>query len=177
MTIQTLDRLRYGASSLRVIVQQSFYVPWIFTFILQWQTNRILLVDDEPDHCLTYQMVLQDAGFECVSYTDSTKALQEFKPGYYGLVILDIRMPNLDGFAFCEKIREIDKPIKIVFITAGELYDRNFIKKRYPKLSNDVNITLVRKPIVNDELLKIVNTTMGHGIRSNMQDASQPGMT
>ena len=157
MTIQTLDRLRYGASSLRVIVQQSFYVPWNFTFILQSQTNRILLVDDEPDHCLTYQMILQDAGFECVSYIDSVKALQEFKPEYYDLVILDIRMPNLDGFAFCEKIREIDKPVKIVFITAGELYDGNFIKKHYPKLSNDVNITHARKPIVNDDLLKIAN--------------------
>jgi two-component system catabolic regulation response regulator CreB/two-component system response regulator ChvI len=168
----------YNPSNLKTaIVQQSFYDVWFFTFILQSQTNRILLVDDDPDHCLTYQMVLQDAGFECVSYIDSTKALQEFKPEYYDLVILDIRMPNLDGFAFCEKIREIDKPVKIVFITAGELYDGNFIKKHYPKLSNDVNITLVRKPIVNDELLKIVNMTIAHRIRSKMQDAGQPGMT
>jgi len=105
-------------------------------------------------------MILQDAGFECISYIDSAKALQEFKPEYYDLVILDIRMPNLDGFAFCEKIREIDKPVKIVFITAGELYDGNFIKKHYPKLSKDVNITHARKPIVNDELLKIANMTV-----------------
>jgi DNA-binding response OmpR family regulator len=60
-------------------------------------------------------MILQDAGFECGSYIDSVRALQEFKPEYYDLVILDIRMPNLDGFAFCEKIREIDKPVKIVY--------------------------------------------------------------
>ena len=72
------------------------------------QANRILLVDDEPDHCLTYQMTLQDAGFKCVSFTDSYKALQEFTPDYYDLVILDIRMPKLDGFALCEKIREVD---------------------------------------------------------------------
>jgi CheY-like chemotaxis protein len=98
----------YNPSNLKTaIVQQSFYDVWFFTFILQSQTNRILLVDDEPDHCLTYQMVLQDAGFECVSYIDSTKALQEFKPEYYDLVILDIRMPNLDGFAFCEKCERI----------------------------------------------------------------------
>jgi len=123
----------YGPSSLRVIVQQSFYGAWFFTLILQRQTNRILLVDDEPDHCLTYQMILQDAGFKCVSYIDSLKALKEFKPDYYDLVILDIRMPKLDGFALCEKVREIDKLVKIVFITAGELYDGNFIKQYYPK--------------------------------------------
>jgi DNA-binding NtrC family response regulator len=142
------------------LFSEVFTVHGFFALILQRQTNRILLVDDEPDHCLTYQMVLQDASFECVSYTDSVKALQEFKADYYGLVILDTRMPKLNGFAFCEKIREIDKHVKIVFITAGELYDGNFIKKHYPKLSNDVNITRVRKPIVNHELLKIANMTV-----------------
>ena len=92
-------------------------------------------------------MILRDAGYECISYIDSVQALQEFKPNYYDLVILDIRMPKLDGFALCEKIREIDKPVKIVLITAGDVYDGNFIKQYYPKLSNDVNITRVQKPI------------------------------
>jgi CheY-like chemotaxis protein len=41
--------------------------------------KRILPVDDEPDHCTIYQIVLQDAGYECTSYTDPIKALQEFK--------------------------------------------------------------------------------------------------
>ncbi len=105
-------------------------------------------------------MILQAAGFECVSYTDSVKALQEFKPDHYDLVILDIRMPKLDGFALCEKIRDVDRDVQIIFITAGELYDGNFIKQYYPKLSNDVNIRRVRKPIVNDELVNIVNMTV-----------------
>ena len=87
--------------------------------------NRILLVDDEPDHCLTYQMVLQDAGFKCVSYTDSAKTLQEFTPNSYDLVILDIRMPKLDGFALCKKIRKVDREVQIIFITAGEVYYEN----------------------------------------------------
>jgi CheY-like chemotaxis protein len=39
--------------------------------------KRILLVDDEPDTCLFYQIVLEDVGFECIPYTDSVKALQE----------------------------------------------------------------------------------------------------
>jgi hypothetical protein len=45
--------------------------------------RRILLVDDELDTCLVYQMVLQDAGYECNSYTESVKALQEFRVNYY----------------------------------------------------------------------------------------------
>jgi CheY-like chemotaxis protein len=122
--------------------------------------KRILLVDDEADHCLTYQIVLQDAGYECISYTDSVQALQEFRPDYYDLVILDIKMPKLDGFALCEKIREIDNAVQIIFITAGEVYYENFRRQYYSKLSNDVNIKCLQKPIGNEELIQIVNEMM-----------------
>jgi DNA-binding response OmpR family regulator len=43
-------------------------------------------------------MVLEDAGFECKSYTNSVKALQEFRARYYDLILVDVRMPILDGF-------------------------------------------------------------------------------
>jgi PleD family two-component response regulator len=80
----------------------------------QTRKKRILLVDDEPDHCMVYQIVLEDAGYKCTSYTDSVKALQEFRPNHYDLVILDIRMPKLDGFALCEEIREVDSEVQII---------------------------------------------------------------
>ena len=122
--------------------------------------NTILLVDDEPDICMVYQIVLEEAGYECISYTDSVKALQEFKTDYYDLVILDIKMPKLDGFALCEKIREVDKSIPIIFITAAEQFYEKFRNKYYPKLSNDPNINCLQKPIGNEELIKIVNMTI-----------------
>ncbi len=59
------------------------------------------------------------------------QALQQFKPNYYDLVILNIKMPRLDGFAICEKIREIDKAVQIVFITPGEAYYENFRNYSY----------------------------------------------
>ena len=60
----------------------------------QTKRNRILLVDDEPDICTLYQMVLEDAGYQCISYTDPVKALQQFRPNYYDLILLDIIMPT-----------------------------------------------------------------------------------
>src|ERR671931_442507 len=111
--------------------------------------RRILLVDDEPDHCMIYQIVLED---DCVSYTDSVYALKEFKPNYYDLVILDIKMPKLDGFALCEKIRELDKAVQIIFITASEEYYQNFRKWYYPKIGKDTNINCIQKPIGNQGL-------------------------
>jgi CheY-like chemotaxis protein len=122
--------------------------------------KRILLVDDEPDHCMVYQIVLEDAGYECISYTASVKALEEFRSNYYDLVILDIKMPKLDGFALCEKIRELDKTAQIIFITAAEKYYENFRKQYYPKIGKDTNISCLQKPIANEELIKVVNMTI-----------------
>jgi DNA-binding response OmpR family regulator len=57
------------------------------------------VVDDEPDISTVYQMVLEDADYECKAYTDSLKALREFRTNYYDLILLDIKMPVLNGFA------------------------------------------------------------------------------
>jgi two-component SAPR family response regulator len=68
---------------------------------------------------------LQDAGFECIPYMDSVKALEGFRPCYYDLILFNIKMPVLNGFELCKKIREVDKAVHIIFITALEEYRRN----------------------------------------------------
>jgi CheY-like chemotaxis protein len=117
--------------------------------------KRILLVDDEPDICMVYQMVLEDAGYECIPYTDPIKALKEFRIDYYDLILLDIKMPVLDGFELCKKIREVDKIVHIIFITASEAYYEKFRSQRFPELGK---INYIQKPIGNEELVQIVNT-------------------
>ena len=124
------------------------------TAISRNKKKRVLLVDDEPDICMAYQIVLEDAGFECISYTDSTKALQEFKPSYYDLILLDIKMPVLNGFELCKKIREIDKTVHIMFITASEAYYEKFRGQHFPELSK---INYIQKPIGNYELVRLVD--------------------
>jgi CheY-like chemotaxis protein len=123
--------------------------------------KRILLVDDEPDICMVYQIVLEDAGFQCISYTDSVKALKEFKPYYYDLILLDIKMPVLNGFELCKKIREIDKIVHIVFITASEAYYEKFREEHFPELGK---INYIQKPIGNEELVQIVNMIVSNSI-------------
>jgi DNA-binding response OmpR family regulator len=109
---------------------------------------------------MVYQIVLEDAGFECILHTDSVKALQEFVPNYYHLILLDIKMPILDGVELCKKIREVDKSIGIIFITgSGEFY-KKVREERYPELINYNNIKYIQKPIANEELIKVVNTMM-----------------
>ncbi|MFL6402365.1 MAG: response regulator, partial [Nitrososphaeraceae archaeon] len=128
----------------------------------QRKKKRILLVDDEPDLCMVYQIVLQDAGFECISYIDPVKAMKEFRSNYYDLILLDIKMPVLNGFELCKKIIEIDKTVHIIFITASEQFYENFRKQYYSQLHDSgTNINYVQKPIGYDELIQMVNTISG----------------
>jgi DNA-binding response OmpR family regulator len=114
-------------------------------------------VEDDSDISMLYQMVLEDADFQCISFTDSVKAMQEFRPNYYDLILLDIKMPVLDGVELCKKIREVDKSIHIIFITAsGEFYEK-VREERYPELNNYNNVNYIQKPIANEELIKVVN--------------------
>lgn len=123
----------------------------------QKERKRILLVDDEPDSCMTFQAILEDAGFECTPYMDSLRALQEFRPFHYNLILLDIKMPVLNGFELCRKIREVDQTVEVIFITASEVYYEQLRRQSYPELINDANINYVQKPIGNQELIRLVN--------------------
>jgi len=123
--------------------------------------KRVLVVDDEPDTCIVYQIVLQDAGYECISYIDSVKALKEFRSNYYDLILLDIKMPVLNGFELCKKIREIDKTVHVIFITASEAYYEKFRGQHFPELGK---INYIQKPVGNDELVRLVNMIIANSI-------------
>ena len=115
---------------------------------------RILAVDDEPDLTMLCRMSLEHYGFEVDTFNDPQEALSKFKPGSYDLVILDIKMPKMDGFELYHKIKKKDNNANICFLTASELYYEEFRKKEYYELDKSM---FIRKPIDNEELLKEVN--------------------
>src|ERR671930_2278617 len=90
--------------------------------MLARKRNRILLVDDETDITTLFKIALEDAGFIVHAYNDPLIALSEFKPGYYDLAILDIKMQEMSGFELYAKMRKVDNQVKFCFITAGEMY-------------------------------------------------------
>ena len=67
--------------------------------------KRILLVDDEYDVNLVTKVVLNENGFKVDSFTDASEALENFRTGIYDLVIIDVKMPVIDGFSLYEKIK------------------------------------------------------------------------
>jgi DNA-binding response OmpR family regulator len=117
----------------------------------------ILAVDDEPDLTKLCSLALEYHGFKVDTFNDSQEALLNFKPDYYDLVILDIKMPKMDGFELYEQLKKKDNDVKVCFLTASELYYEKFRKKEYHALDKNL---FIRKPIDNEQLLKEVNRIM-----------------
>jgi DNA-binding response OmpR family regulator len=111
--------------------------------------ERILVVDDESDVCFMLNEVLSENGFVVDSYKDPLLALSNFRAHSYSLVILDIRMPGLNGFALYREIRRLDKKVKVCFLTAGEMY------YGYSDIFSSLPANhFIRKPVDNEELIK-----------------------
>ena len=84
--------------------------------------KRILIVDDDPDILTTYKKGLEESGlFEVDTFTDPEETLSNFKKGLYDFLIIDIRLPKMDGFELYDKMKAIDNKVKICFITAYEI--------------------------------------------------------
>jgi CheY-like chemotaxis protein len=80
--------------------------------------------------------------------------LENFRPGLYDLLLIDIAMPKMNGFDLYDKIRELDKKVKISFVTASELFYEEMRKEVFPEF--DTTICFIRKPIANPDLIKQV---------------------
>jgi DNA-binding response OmpR family regulator len=119
--------------------------------------KKILAVDDEPDITRICSLALEYYGFKVDTFNDSEKALSNFKPDYYDLVILDIKMPKMDGFELYDELKKKDNDAKVCFLTASELYYEEFRRKEYHALDKNL---FIRKPIDNEDLLKEINRIM-----------------
>ena len=120
--------------------------------------KRILIVDDEQDIISVFRMVLEMNDFDVDAYNDHLLALSNFKQNAYDLVILDIRMPVINGFELYKEIRKVDDKVKVCFMTAFDDYRQEF-KKSFPML--DEIKCFIRKPKAVEDLVNHVATILG----------------
>ncbi len=81
--------------------------------------NRILVVDDEQNMCVVLKMLFQDEGYSVITSTDGNKVIQMLESGeVIDLIISDLKMPDVDGMMLLDYLRETDRDIPVVLITA-----------------------------------------------------------
>ena len=135
--------------------------------------KRILVVDDEPDVTLTFKVGLEEyhysdnddddhndnkiRRFEVYTYNNPLEALSDFKPNFYDLLLVDVYMPDMNGFELSQKILELDLNIRVCFVSAAEL-NIQALREVYPKLSFGC---FIKKPVEIEYLLERLCAEIG----------------
>jgi len=119
--------------------------------------KRILVVDDDEMVLMALGELLKPEGYDVQTVSSGTEALQKLNQNGYDLLMLDVIMPEMDGFELCKKIRDLDqyKDTPIVFLTA-----KSREEDRMRGLEVGANLFL-SKPISPDKLLQIVSDALG----------------
>lgn len=125
----------------------------------QLATANILLVDDELDSLCTFKECLTSSGYKVEIFTDPLVALAHFanlNPSHYKLVILDIRMPGLNGLQLYSRLKAISRNIKILFVSALD---------GVPELTSILPVStttdaFIKKPVTIDNFLKAVKVAL-----------------
>jgi CheY-like chemotaxis protein len=118
--------------------------------------HNIMIVDDEQDILLTYSSMLYGEGYNVKTFSNPHEALLHFihaDRSYYDLVILDIRMPNLNGLQLYHRLKAMDKDIKILFLSALEASEE--ITSMFPELKHG---DIIKKPISKEHLVEKIST-------------------
>ncbi|HEY7571083.1 MAG TPA: response regulator [Nitrososphaeraceae archaeon] len=154
-TLNLKKHLLQSATHSTNIIHQSKSTRYVDHEIGQKKSSyNVLIVDDEPDVLLTYRSFLEDAGYNVEAFSEPQESLKKFAEhatSYYDLVILDIRMPGVNGLQLYSRMKAIDPEIKIIFLSALDAAEE--LLSILPGTRN--NDTFIRKPV---DLRMFINT-------------------
>ena len=119
-------------------------------------TKRILVVDDDENILSLERTILEQKGFDVTAAAGGAEALKLLSGQAFDLVLLDVMMPEIDGFTVCRKIKEDPrlKDVPIIFLSAkggGEALAEGF---------ESGAVMYINKPFTANKLLTIVNTML-----------------
>jgi CheY-like chemotaxis protein len=127
-------------------------------------TKRILIVDNDSDITFTFKKAFEESNriggnkisFQVNTNNDPLTALSEFKPDYYDLMLIDINMPEMNGFEFCIKALELDPNPRVCFMSSG-LINQEALREQYPSLSIGC---FIEKPVTIENLIRRVKSEL-----------------
>ena len=114
--------------------------------------TKILVVDDEIDVCDFVKQFFEERNFRTFTALSGEETLRILKKEKPDIILLDIRMKKMDGIETLKRIREIDKDVKVIMVTAVDEQDKMKICR---KLGASKYVT---KPLVLEELEKVVSS-------------------
>jgi DNA-binding response OmpR family regulator len=120
--------------------------------------RKILIVDDEQDITFVFKIILEEKGFAVDIYNDPIIALSKYKPYYYDLVMIDLRLPGMTGFELYNQLRKIDNTIKVCFLTSSEQFHKQYRSNEFQDFDPDL---FIQKPVENAVLINKITKIIG----------------
>jgi DNA-binding response OmpR family regulator len=117
--------------------------------------KKIMIVDDDHDIANLFKIFLENNGYTVDAYTNPIDALKYFRKQRHDLIILDLKMPKMDGMTVYRRIKEIDEKVIICLTTA----DKNIIKD-LKKGIIDIEKIVIYKPILLKDLKNKINSLL-----------------
>jgi DNA-binding response OmpR family regulator len=117
--------------------------------------RRILIIDDDIDINNLFKLFLEYDGYNVDAFIDPMDALYSFRKNAYDLVLLDLKMPKMNGMLLYKKLQNIDPNLLFCFITANKEYIEH-LKKSIA----DIDKIVIYKPILLSELRSKVNSLL-----------------
>ena len=116
------------------------------------QKKTILIVDDDVDLLENTAFLIKSSGYDVVIAQNGSEAVQKYKETNPNLVLMDIRMPIMDGYDAFFKIKQHDSEAKIIFITAYTQDEQKLLKAKKLNL-----IDTISKPYTIEQLEKAIS--------------------
>jgi two-component system response regulator ChvI len=120
---------------------------------------NIMLVDDEPDTLFTYKEFLISEGYAVEAFTDSRKASEHFaemnSSSYYNLVVMDMRMPGLNGLQLYYRLTAMNKAIKVLFVSALDAIEE--LVSVLPSVNYN---NIIRKPVEKEYFINKIRSVL-----------------
>lgn len=126
--------------------------------------KKILLADDDPDVVEVLSMLLEEEGYEIATARDGAEALEKLEGESPDLVILDLLMPRVDGFAFFEALRDpryerwSKTPVVVLTSVREEVSNRRYELETGRRMAY---AAYLEKPAEPDVLLETVSSLLG----------------
>ena len=122
--------------------------------------SRILLVEDEENLRSTIRLNLEMEGYDVTEAKDGKAAFNLFRSAHFDLIVLDVMLPEMDGYTLCQKIRLENTQVPVIFLTAKGASDE---RVQGLKMGAD---DYLAKPFNLEELLLRVNSLIRRGAAS-----------
>ena len=115
-----------------------------------YKNDRVLVVDDEPNMRVTLRDILQHEGYEVMVAATGEEAVRMCSEQVFSFVLLDLRMPGMDGVETFRQIRKLQSGIRVIMMSAYS------IDAQKDEALNEGAIAFLSKPLALDQLMKLV---------------------